>query len=114
MREAILSHYQELFPQAVYCDQALLFADQNVVIFLNPNRVLVCYDHYRMETIAEVIKRIISLPVSTALDKVNRRRGVNYLARGCKTVSIEYCDPGLFDFIDEVLGVPAARPDKDG
>lgn len=106
--QAILDHYLEKFPQAVYESGALLFAAQGVVAFFAGDSMVIINvkGSYNQETLGNLIKSMC-LPTLTTISKVNKRRALLYLQKYGKTTNVEYCNPRVFDVLDEALGVRA-------
>ena len=101
---AISEHYLERFPKAVYDGVLLMFPVQLVVVAFDDNDCLTILDkHYSPERAELLIKQMAHPTVST-VDKVNKRRGFLYLKKGSRVRRVEYCNPAVFDLLDEALG----------
>ncbi len=105
--QAVVSHYLEVFPNLQTRDNIIVFAKEGVIVMLDPNHVILLTDFRHPHAFDVLINRgQFAQPAKTALDKMNQKRAWGELVKHSRCRYLDYCDPRLFDIIDEALHVP--------
>lgn len=88
-------------------DNILFFVKEGVILLFELDR-LVILSHCRRPDIREALIRhgLIHLQDTTAIGRINQRRGMKELTKLCRCRYFDYSDPKLFDAIDETLNIP--------
>ncbi len=104
--QAIVNHYQEIRPHLQTRDNMLFFVKEGVIILLEDNYVVILSSCTRPDILDRLFKAGLANLPKTTLDKMNQRRAWKELVKISRCRYLEYCDPCLFDVIDEALDVP--------
>lgn len=106
IHQAIISHYQEVCPSVETRDSMLFFVKEGVIVLLADDNVVILSDFRRPDVFDTLIKSGLARPPKTTMDKMNQKRAWQYLVKHSRCRYLDYCDPRLFDIIDEALHVP--------
>lgn len=109
IQAAVIDHYQKTHPTALVRDNMVFFPKEGVILSLNAEQILVLSDcaspHFDT-----LIKAGLAKEPKNTMDKMNQRRAWRYLVQRSLCRYFDYCDPRLFDLIDEILHVQQPLP----
>lgn len=107
IQQAVVSHYQEVCPHLQTRDNILVFPKEGVIVMLDPEHVVLLTEFRHPYAFDVLINRgHFAQPARTTLDKMNQKRAWKELVKHSRCRYLDYCDPRLFDIIDEALHVP--------
>lgn len=102
-QRAILAHYREAYPGAQTRDDLLIFVEEGVVVLFSEDCAVLLSECHNSPAFTRLLAAGFANQSETALDRVYQHRAWKYLTKLSRCRHLEYCDPKLFDIIDETL-----------